>query len=155
MSEEHVTAVCRGPRLVRVEVHSLAQPGVILHAYMRSVDFPEGRQDVSQVGEPLQLSTIHAEKDKVWSAHAHLERTVTTFAPAQETWIVVAGEVEVTYYDLDDSEIGRVILGPGDCTITWRGGHGYRALKEGTCVYEIKSGPYFGRSRDKRLLGQP
>ena len=38
----------------------------------------------------------------------------------------------------------------GDCTIL--GGHNYTSLTENTLVYEFKTGPYDGQSKDKILL---
>ena len=40
---------------------------------------------------------------------------------AQESWVI--RKVKVFHYDLDDQIISESILYPGDCTITYRGGH--------------------------------
>ena len=73
---------------------------------------------------------------------------------AQESWIVIEGRVEVTYFDLDDSILKKVIINKGECTITYRGGHNYLSLEDNTNVYEMKTGPYFGQKFDKEFINQ-
>ena len=43
-------------------------------------------------------------------------------------------------------------LYPGDCSITYAGGHGYIVKNSNTILYEIKTGPYFGTNFDKVLI---
>jgi hypothetical protein len=43
-------------------------------------------------------------------------------------------------------------IGPGDCSMTFQGGHNYLALEEDTVVYEYKTGPYYGHAMDKVQL---
>ena len=73
---------------------------------------------------------------------------------AQESWIVIHGKVEVTYYDLDDSVLEKTIINRGECTITYRGGHNYLSLEDNTNVYEMKTGPYLGQKFDKQFINQ-
>ena len=53
---------------------------------------------------------------------------------------------------LDDSIITRSVLGPGDCSITFPGGHNYVILEDETVVYEFKTGPYFGQQLDRVFI---
>jgi hypothetical protein len=141
--------------VVRREIRSRVEADVLLHAEIRAAEvFSLGheRVDHSAPEEALQLSTIQGARGRAWPAHRHLVKAVSVQAPAQETWIVVAGEIEVSYYDLDDTLIERVILGPGDCSITYRGGHGYKVVSADAWVYEVKSGPYLGRELDKVII---
>jgi hypothetical protein len=43
---------------------------------------------------------------------------------------------------------------PGDCSITFFGGHNYLSLEPDTCVVEAKSGPYFGQEKDKVFINE-
>ena len=51
-----------------------------------------------------------------------------------------------------DRIIKETILLPGECTITYRGGHNYVSLEENTLVYEMKTGPYEGIDKDKKFI---
>ena len=73
---------------------------------------------------------------------------------AQESWVVIKGLVEVTFYDIDDTILDKVILNPGDVSITYRGGHNYKILSDDTLVYEFKTGPYLGQQYDKVFIGE-
>jgi len=88
---------------------------------------------------------------KTFRPHAHIKQVRTTDI-AQESWVVIRGEVEAILYDLDDAVLEKVVLEPGDCSITFGGGHTYTALREGTQVYEFKTGPYQGQKLDKRFI---
>jgi len=72
---------------------------------------------------------------------------------AQESWVIIRGQVEVTLYDLDDEVLSSYVLNPGDISITLYGGHSYRVLED-TLAYEFKTGPYFGQALDKEFIGR-
>jgi hypothetical protein len=65
---------------------------------------------------------------------------------------VVRGAVKAILYDLDDQIIKEVVLEEGDCSMTFRGGHNYQSMAEGSMVYEYKTGPYLGQERDKVFI---
>jgi hypothetical protein len=71
---------------------------------------------------------------------------------AQESWIVVKGRVKCFFYDLDDTLLVTSIIGHGDCSMTFEGGHTYEILEEDTIVYEYKTGPYEGQEMDKIFI---
>ena len=52
----------------------------------------------------------------------------------------------------DDTIISEPILYPGDCSMTFRGGHNYLILEDDTIVYEYKTGPYLGQEFDKEFI---
>ena len=54
--------------------------------------------------------------------------------------------------NLDDTIIAEPVLMPGDCSMTFRGGHNYLILEDDTIVYEYKTGPYLGQEFDKVFL---
>ena len=55
-------------------------------------------------------------------------------------------------YDLDDTILYTGILEPGDCSVSYYGGHNYMSLEDNTTVYEFKTGPYLGQELDKVFI---
>jgi mannose-6-phosphate isomerase-like protein (cupin superfamily) len=129
-------------------IWSKAEPGKLLHLIHRKEDFgKEERARLSPSAETLMCAAISMDCGKAFQPHRHLPQDRQT-DHTQEIWIVIRGMVTVAYYDTDDSYLCSRDLHDGDCTITLAGGHGYQAGEE-TLVYEIKTGPYHGRDRDK------
>tara|TARA_A100001388_G_C28630538_1_gene432031 strand:- start:267 stop:695 length:429 start_codon:yes stop_codon:yes gene_type:complete len=130
-------------------IYSKIEKELILHQFYKpeAIDFSK-RTNISPVNESLQVSHLTLEENQTFKPHKHIlyERSMPM---AQESWVVISGEVEVIYYDIDDKVIELKTLSPGDVTITYRGGHNYRALKSNTIVYEFKTGPYLGIDKDK------
>lgn len=132
------------------KIYSKVEPGVLLHLINRLVEI-EGRTDVAPVEEFLQLATLKMKAGQTFKAHKHIVLEKQTNI-AQESWIVVRGSVKCIFYDLDDTIIAEPILMPGDCSMTFRGGHNYLILEDDTIVYEYKTGPYLGQELDKVFL---
>ncbi len=132
------------------KIYSTFQPETLLHIICYKDDISE-RTNVSPDEEFLQVSAMKLNKGQTFKAHKHifLERLTTI---TQESWLVLQGSVKCLLYDLDDKIIAERILKPGDCSVTFRGGHNYLILEEDTIVYEFKTGPYFGQKKDKELL---
>ncbi len=127
-------------------------PEAILHILIKKEAFDEigGRKDVVNTKEFLQLALLKLKKDQTFKAHKHLQNQFFTDSKiAQESWVVLRGAVEVTYYDLDDTVLDKRIITAGDLSLTLRGGHNYVSLEEDTLVLEFKTGPYFGQDKDK------
>jgi hypothetical protein len=131
-------------------IYSKVEPGKLLHIVHRREDIRD-RADVVPTEEFLQVSSFRMPKGKTFKPHKHILMEKTTRI-TQESWIVIQGAVMAILYDLDDAEIARPVLKPGDCSITLYGGHNYVSLEEGTLVYEYKTGPYFGQEKDKAFL---
>jgi len=111
------------------------------------------RIDFSDPGEFLQGAMIQIPSNHKFRPHKHLERERSFLnLRAQESWVVVSGEVEVDYFSEAGVFLQTESLGAGDLSITYRGGHGYRTLSKGAFVYEFKSGPYEGQEIDKTFL---
>ncbi len=110
-----------------------------------------GRIDVSPDDQSLQLAYIKPVSGQMYRAHKHLPRP-REVQITQECWVVIRGIVQVTYYDLDDSEICKRVLNLGDSTITFAGGHSYRSCSETTLVAEVKLGPFVGVEKDKEFI---
>lgn len=131
-------------------IYSKINPDTLLHLVYRLSEV-SGRTNIAPECEFLQLASIQMKKGQTFKAHKHIiHEKVTTIA--QESWLVIKGRVECIFYDLDDSIIARPILEPGDCSMTFRGGHNYRILEEDTIVYEYKTGPYLGVEFDKTFI---
>jgi hypothetical protein len=71
---------------------------------------------------------------------------------AQESWVVISGSVEVSFYDTDGSLLEKQVINSGDCSMTFEGGHTYTILEDDTVVYEYKTGPYYGIEHDKVFI---
>jgi len=55
-------------------------------------------------------------------------------------------------FDIDGTLLVEEIIYPGDCSMTFEGGHNYEALEDNTVVYEYKTGPYTGVENDKVFI---
>jgi hypothetical protein len=132
------------------KIYSRIQSGVLLHLVYR-MDEIKGRTNISPDEEFLQLASIKMQKGQTFKAHKHITvEKVTNIA--QESWLVIKGSVKCIFYDLDDTIISEPVLLPGDCSMTFRGGHNYLILEDDTIVYEYKTGPYLGQEFDKVFL---
>ena len=132
--------------------------GTLLHEVIsplrQPMQFEEARrEDFSSPIEYLQGAIIEIPPNHSFRAHVHLERErAFKNLRAQESWVVIAGQVEVDYYSEAGKFIRTVSLGAGDISISFRGGHGYRTLSSDALVYEFKSGPYEGQEVDKSFI---
>ncbi|MFM1957932.1 MAG: hypothetical protein RI929_295 [Actinomycetota bacterium] len=144
-------------RTIREQIFD-PKSGVLLHEIVHlTPDASEAsvlkRVDFSKEDEFLQAAIIEIPARHSFRPHIHLERKqVSDRFRAQESWVVVAGQVLVHYYSEDREHLCTKTLGVGDMSITYRGGHGYEAGPSGGLVYEFKTGPYLGREIDKDFL---
>ena len=110
------------------------------------------RVDLVDPNQILQLSSQRITSGSSFRAHKHLIKAVEiSQIKAQESWVVISGRVRVNFFDIDDTLIASIDLGPGDASVTLEGGHSYEALEEST-VYEFKTGPYLGVDLDKSFI---
>jgi hypothetical protein len=132
--------------------------GLLLHEVIRpsAVTKPVlelNRVDFSEPKEFLQGALIEIPANHSFRPHVHLERERSfSNLRAQESWVVIRGEVSVDYYSDNGVLLITENLRAGDVTITFRGGHGYRTLTSDAIVYEFKSGPYEGLEIDKVFI---
>jgi hypothetical protein len=133
------------------EILSTVEPGRLLHFVHRKSEFGV-RAELIDATQVLQLSSQSIPRGKQFRPHRHIPKRVEIFdITAQESWVVIAGIVEVSYFDLNDTLIERKILSEGDVSVTLAGGHGYRIIEE-ALIYEFKTGPYFGVESDKTFI---
>ena len=124
----------------------------LLHTINRPEKF-DGRIDLCDPKNFIQLAILNQKKGQTYKAHMHLWKEVTFKKYiAQESWLVLSGSIKVFFYDLDKSLLTTEILFAGDSTLTFEGGHTYEVLEDETLMYEMKTGPYEGREKDKILL---
>ena len=109
------------------------------------------RCDISPPNEFLQVSCMEMPKNKTFKPHYHipLERHTTI---TQESWVVIQGKIKAILYDTDQTIVAERILNPGDMSITFYGGHNYISLENNSLIYEYKTGPYMGQSKDKAFI---
>ena len=114
------------------------------------------RTDVTDAEEFLQVGVMEFPGDATFASHIHKQRPeASEIFLAQEAWVVIDGEVEVSYFDSDATFLCTRVLRAGDISITLRGGHGYSARGRDCLVYEFKTGPYRGTEIDKTLIEGP
>ena len=99
------------------------------------------RIDLSPPKELLQVGIIKIKKNYNLKKHLHTNILRTTKG-TQETWIIMKGQIQATYFDLDKKKISQRILNKGDISILYNGGHSLKCLKKNSIIYEIKNGPY-------------
>jgi hypothetical protein len=132
------------------KIYSKLQPNTLLHLVYRLNEI-NGRTNITPEEEFLQLSSLQMQKGQTFKAHKHIIiEKITNIA--QESWLVIRGSIKCIFYDLDDKIIAEPILFPGDCSMTFRGGHNFLVLEDDTIIYEYKTGPYLGAEFDKEFI---
>lgn len=134
------------------KIYSKLNPAKHLHTVYRLNDIT-ARNEVAEEHQFLQLATLRMDKGKTFRPHQHIWKpTPVVQIIAQESWVVIKGSVEVSFYDTDGTLLEKQIIKQGDCSMTFEGGHTYLILEDDTVVYEYKTGPYQGQALDKVFL---
>jgi hypothetical protein len=132
-------------------IYSKINSDTLLHAIIRSAEV-EDVKFLSPPTEFLQVAALRMRKGRTFLPHKHIWKSGEERVIAQESWIVFKGLARVTLYDLNDDVLLVSTLRPGDCSVTFQGGHSYEILEDDTLVYEHKTGPYYGPEQDKELI---
>lgn len=139
-----------------IKVYSKLKKKKLLHiicnkSYFTKMKSP--RLDISSKEQFIQVATLLLSKNQTFLAHRHIWK-VPRFKKtiAQESWIILEGKVRMYAYDIDGSFIKSFLLKNGNFSITYEGGHNYKALTKNTKVIEYKTGPYEGVKRDKVFI---
>lgn len=127
--------------------------GKLLHIIFRLSNFENGRVDIIEPDNILQCSALRYDAGKTFKPHRHLSKIRKIDTKAQEAWVVLAGIVEVSYYDIDGELLLQRVLRPGDISFTLDGGHTYKVVTE-CLIYEFKTGPYEGQELDKIFIDE-
>lgn len=134
------------------KIYSNAEPGKLCHMINR-MDEITSRTDVAPTDQFIQLATLRMDAGKTFRPHQHIWKPVMyDRVIAQESWVVIKGSVEVSFFDTDGTLLEKQIIRQGDCSMTFEGGHTYTILEDDTVVYEYKTGPYYGQELDKVFL---
>ena len=136
-----------------IEIYSNVNKEQINHIIFSKSDFVDGRTDIIGSDNFLQCSALKLNNGTTFKPHKHVYHTTTKDnVIAQESWVVISGEVLFMYYDIDNTFGGSYILQPGDISVTLFGGHNYEILDDNTLIYEYKTGPYLGQELDKEFI---
>jgi cupin fold WbuC family metalloprotein len=134
------------------KIYSKRDSTKLLHLVHRLNEIVE-RTNVADDTQFLQLATLRMQKGKTFKPHKHIWKTpMYDMTIAQESWVVIQGSVEVSFYDTDGTLLEKQIINRGDCSMTFEGGHTYTILEDDTVVYEYKTGPYYGQNHDKVFI---
>lgn len=131
------------------KIYSKLNTSVLLHQINKLEDIKEEKHELSDPKEFLQIRAMNLKKDRTFTPHAHIWKSGEKKVITQESWIVITGKIEGIFYDTNNEVLAKEILSPGDCAITFQGGHNLTSLEEKTIMYEIKTGPYKGKDNDK------
>tara|TARA_R110000824_G_scaffold307395_2_gene494878 strand:+ start:259 stop:678 length:420 start_codon:yes stop_codon:yes gene_type:complete len=127
----------------------------LLHLVYKANDFTAQRTELVEPDNFIQCSYLKMEEGTTFRPHKHIWKSPSfTEMIAQESWVVIKGSVEVSFFDIDGEFLEKHILNPGDSSFTLEGGHTYLILKDDTLVYEYKTGPYTGQKADKVFLDE-
>lgn len=135
-----------------IKIFSKVSKGTLLHMIVRESDFNQSRVDLVSPDEFLQCAALHMRKGQTFKPHKHNWKPGPEQCVAQESWVVIKGQVMVHYYDINDKLLKEIIITAGEASFTFQGGHNYTCLEEGTRVFEFKTGPYVDQSIDKTMI---
>ena len=135
-----------------MNIYSRIEPTTILHIINRKREIEPGRVDLVDADQFIQCATIRQTRGITFKPHRHICGWRSEPYIPQESWVVITGLVQVTFYDMDNTVLHTDILEPGDCSITLQGGHNYLFLADDSIVYEFKTGPYTGQENDKVFI---
>jgi cupin fold WbuC family metalloprotein len=134
------------------KIYSKLDPNKLCHLVHRLQEIQD-RTNVSDDDQFLQLATLRMSAGQTFRPHQHIWKpSPTEQVIAQESWVVFSGMVEVSFFDTDGQFLEKQILYPGDCSMTFEGGHTYLILENDTVVFEYKTGPYQGQKLDKVFI---
>ena len=134
------------------QIYSRLHPNTLLVSILDPSDHI-GRIDAAGADEILQVSAIRLPKSKIIRPHKHKDTPRNTVG-TQESWIVISGLLKANIYDIDESLLDTVSLGPGMCMTLYNGGHNFEVISNDAVIYEIKNGPYYGAEFDSQLINR-
>jgi hypothetical protein len=110
-----------------------------------------GRLDSGGADQILQVSAIRLPNAKTIRPHKHRDTPRNTIG-TQEAWVVISGRLKANIYDVDESLLDTISLGPGVCMTLYNGGHNFEVISNDAVIYEIKNGPYYGTEFDSQPI---
>ena len=134
-----------------IKIYSKINKKNLVANILRFKEIKKKRINLSPEKEFLQMSAQSLKSNTTVRAHMH-KKIIRKTNITQEVWIIFKGKVMAYIFDLNQKIIKKTILKKGDCLILFRGGHGFKNLNKNSMLYEIKSGPYFGKEKDSREI---
>ena len=134
-----------------MKIYSRINPQKLLHIVYYRENIVSDRQEIVEADNFIQLCSLNMKKGKTFRPHQHIWKPGSETVIAQESWCVISGEVDVSYYDTDGLFLAKARIRSGDVSITLEGGHTYECIED-AIVYEYKTGPYTGVENDKVFL---
>jgi len=132
-------------------IYSKVKKDLLLLAINKRNEISKKRTDICPEDQYLQICTKIMPKGMTFKPHKHNKLKRETDYTC-ESWLILEGSVQATFWDVDDNKIFDIILESGDCAVVFRAGHSFKVLEENTVLYEFKSGPYYGVEKDKSFL---
>ena len=132
------------------QIYSRLKPDVLLVAILNPANHI-GRIDASGPDQILQVSAIRFPQARTIFPHKH-KNTSRNTSGTQEAWVVISGLLQANIFDVDDSLIDTISLGPGMCMTLYNGGHNFEVISSDAVIYEIKNGPYYGAEFDSQPI---
>tara|TARA_B100000242_G_scaffold221542_1_gene162491 strand:+ start:310 stop:726 length:417 start_codon:yes stop_codon:yes gene_type:complete len=134
------------------KVYSKLKKKKLLHIFFRFKK-KSGIKNLTPPNEFLQVSVIGFNEKKIISSHKHLQHDkVIGKRQIQESWVLIKGKAKITYFDTNKKILRNFIMRQGDISITFFGGHKLEIMTKGSILYEYKTGPYKGSSKDLRYF---
>jgi hypothetical protein len=134
-----------------MKIYSRANPEKLLHIVYYRESISREREEIVDPDNFIQVCSLDMKKGKTFRPHQHIWKEGRENVIAQESWCVISGEVDVSFFDTDSRFLAKVRLYPGDISVTLEGGHTYEVIED-AIVYEYKTGPYTGVENDKVFL---
>ena len=132
-------------------IFSKIDPDKLLHMVYFGADMVTEREEIIAPTNFLQVCSLKMTAGRTFRPHQHIWKDGPEKVIAQESWCIIKGAVEVSFYDTDGALLEQVIIRVGDISVTLEGGHTYTCLED-SVVYEYKTGPYTGIRNDKVFL---
>lgn len=134
------------------KVYSKLKKKKLLHIFFRFKK-KSGIKNLTPPNEFLQVSVIGFNEKKIISSHKHLQHDkVIGKRQIQESWVLIKGKAKITYFDTNKKILRSFTMKQGDISITFFGGHKLEIMTKGSILYEYKTGPYKGSSKDLRYF---
>ena len=139
------------------KIYSNVDKDVLLAITTTFQDFNVPRNEAVPASEFIQGAMMRANNGDRFRPHRHIWKKFNSQygdnqTKAQEFWVIIKGLIEAVVYDTDDTIIKKVKLIEGSAIFLLHGGHTFQSLEDNTCIWELKSGPYEGQTKDKIFI---
>ena len=134
------------------KIYSKLKKKKLLHIFFKFKK-NSGINNLTPQNEFLQVSVMGFNEKKIINSHKHLQHDkVRGKRQIQESWVLIKGKAKITYFDTNKKILRSFIMKQGDISITFFGGHKLEIMTKGSILYEYKTGPYKGSSKDLKYF---